>query len=305
MTDYEVTYSFQNIRFTDPADFAGKDTLFTIDDLDLSEDEKYVLIDFMADNRNPGKTDDYFYDYEYWGDNAIFCTTTAYDDDELKSMTEGRQVTSMGATFQDRFLVYAELPDWLQKKVKDYWGARADMLFEWACSVEDMPGDDDDFDYDLDEDYFDIADWGDVNKTAHKRAYSETGKNIPLTSENVKDIIVNCDVEKALDESDEGVINGDDPSYYFTVEAQTPDGETQTIVKDVELSWQDDVNRLQVDIPSDLSDYMISGYDVSASVDESEDEGEDWNDMGDYGYMDHYDYIYDDVHTVITLYLTK
>ena len=142
-------------------------------------------------------------------------------------------------------------------------------------------------------------------KAAHKRAYSETGKNIPLTSENVKDIIVNCDVEKAVEESDEGEIHSDDPSYYFTVEAQTPDGETRTIVKDVELSWQDQVDRLQVDIPSDLSDYMISSYDVSASIDEDEDEGEDWKDMGDYGYMDHYHYIYDDVHVVITLYLTK
>lgn len=302
MTDYEVDYSFQNIRFTDPADFGGKDTLFTIDDLDLSEDEKEALIDFMANHRNSGKTDDFFYEFEYWQGDVISCTTMAYDDDQLKSMTEGASFTSMGASYKDRFILWNELPGFLQAKVKDYWGAKADMLYEWACEVE-VDTDDDDFDVDIDDDYFDIADMSD--KTAYKRAYSETGKNIPLTSENVKDIIVNCDVEKALDESDGGEINSDSPSYYFTVEAQTSDGETWTIVEDVELSWQDQVDRLQVDIPSELSDYMISSYDVSASVDESEDEGEDWNDMGDYGYMDHYDYISDDIHTIITLYLTK
>lgn len=145
----------------------------------------------------------------------------------------------------------------------------------------------------------------DEKSANRKKAYSETGQNIPLTSENVKDIMVNCDLEKALEESDEGEINSDDPSYYYTVEVQTPDGETLTIVEDVELSWQDQVDRLQVDIPSDLSGCEISSYDVSASVDESEDEGEDWHDMGDYGYMDHYDCIHDDVHVVITLYLTK
>ncbi|MBO7731021.1 MAG: hypothetical protein J6S67_00660 [Methanobrevibacter sp.] len=167
MTDYEVEYSFQNIRFTDPADFGGKDTLFTIGDLDLSEDEKYVLIDFMADHRLPGRIDDYPYDYEYWGDNAIFCTVMAYDEDELKSMTEGRLVTSIGPTFQDLFILWNEFPDWLKSKVKDYWGKSVDMLLEWACSVEDVSdddNDDDDFEYALEEDYADIADIGD--KTA-------------------------------------------------------------------------------------------------------------------------------------------
>ena len=198
MTDYEVTYSFQNIRFTDPADFAGKDTLFTIDDLDLSEDEKYELIDFMANHRNNEKTDDYFYDYEYWGGNAIFCTTTAYDEDELKSMTEGSLVTSMGSTFKDHFILWNELPGFLKDKVKDYWGSKADMLYEWACDVEDV-SDDDDFDVDIDDDYFDME-----NKTASNETLSAyVGQ--PLT----EDVL-----DKITDEMENDLIDYDDYGGY-------------------------------------------------------------------------------------------
>lgn len=183
MTDYEVDYSFQNIRFTDPADFGGKDTLFVIDDLDLSEDEKEALIDFMANHRNSGKTDDFFYEFEYWQGDVISCTTMAYDDDELKSMTEGASFTSMGSTFKDRFILWNELPGFLKDKVKDYWGSKADMLYEWACEVE-VDTDDDDFDVDIDDDYFDIE-----NKTASNEKYFSSSVVIDSDSENWKNNI--------------------------------------------------------------------------------------------------------------------
>jgi hypothetical protein len=197
MTDYEVRYDFQNIRFTDPADFGGKDTLFTIDDLDLSEDEKYELIGFMANHRNSGKTDDFLYDYEYWEGDVISCSAMAYDDDELKAMTEGALFTSMGATYKDRFILWNELPGFIKDKIKDYWGAKADMLYEWACEVEDV-SDDDDFDYDIDDD-FDIE-----NKTAGNETLSAyVGK--PLT----KDVL-----EKITDDMENDLIDYDDYGGY-------------------------------------------------------------------------------------------
>ena len=197
MTDYEVEYSFKDIRFTDPADFGGKDTLFTINDLDLSEDEKEALIDFMANHRNSEKTDDFFYEFEYWQGNLISCVTQAYSDDELKSMTEGASFTSMGATYKDHFILWNMLPGFLKDKVKDYWGSKADMLYEWACDVEDV-SDDDDFDVDIDDD-FDIE-----NKTASNETLSTyVGK--PLT----EDVL-----DKITDEMENDLIDYDDYGGY-------------------------------------------------------------------------------------------
>lgn len=139
MTEYDIEYDFQNIRFTDPA---GK-KLFKADDLDLNDDEKSRLVTFMANHRT-AKPTDFTYDYDYWGD-SILCTTTAYDPGELNSLTFK---TCVDPAYQDHCVLWNCLPSWLRDKIKGFCGEKADMRFEWTCEVTiDY---DDLLDYDLD-----------------------------------------------------------------------------------------------------------------------------------------------------------